>query len=134
MQDAGREDSGLPVVHCVKDGADMTPTDRVIRMDTKRRLTLPSDLLEAAGIAVEEDLVASTDGDGVVVLRSRSASMRQIRAEVSSGFGPDGPRRHSTSLREDREADDASLDRRMGSESANSDAPGAALVSRLGLD
>ena len=111
----------------------MTLMARMVRMDAKRRPTLPPDLLEAAGIAVGEDLVASTNGDGVVVLRSRSANLRQIRDEISAGFGPVGPRRDVPSLREDRIADDAALDMRMATASEDPNAVGAALLARLGL-
>lgn len=111
----------------------MTLVARVVRMDTKRRPTLPSDLLEAAGISVGEDLVASTSGDGAVVLRSRSASLRLIRDEISAGFGTAVPVQNIPSLREDRDADDAALEQRMAAVSDDTEAARAALLARLAL-
>lgn len=111
----------------------MTIMTRVVRMDTKRRPTLPSELLDAAGISIGEDLVASTSGDGAVVLRSRSASLHLIRDEISEGFGHASPVQDVPSLREDRDADDAALDQRIAAVSDNTEAAGAALLARLAL-
>ena len=104
---------------------------RLVRMDSNRRVTLPLELLALAGIAVGEDLVASTSGDAVV-LRSRS-DLRQTRNEVSAGFGTAGPRQDVPPLREDRDADDAALDRRIGRASDDPDTAGVVLLHRLGL-
>lgn len=109
----------------------MTIMERVVRMDTKRRPTLPSELLEAAGIAVGDELVASTDGHGAVILRSRTASLRQIRDEIISGFGLTESDHIVPSLREDRIDDDESLNRRLASASSDPNAAGAALLAQL---
>lgn len=111
----------------------MTLMIRTVRMDTKRRPTLPSDLLKAAGIRADEILVASTTGDGTVILRSQSSNLHQIREELNAGFRAGGPVQEVSSLREDRDADDAAIDKRVTSESADPDAARAALMARLRL-
>lgn len=110
----------------------MTLMTRTVRMDSKHRPTLPLDLLKAAGIRADEDLVASTNGDGTVTLRSQSSNVNQIRGEITAGFRAGGPSQKVPSLREDRDADDEAIGKRVASESADPDAARAALMARLG--
>lgn len=60
-------------------------------------------------------------------------SMGQSRNEIAEGFEPAGPRFGVSSLREDRDADDAALDSRLATASADPEAAGAAVLARIGL-
>lgn len=56
-----------------------------VALDVKRRPTLPAALLEEAGIAPTEALVAHTAGDGVIVLETRAAIRRRLRERYAEG-------------------------------------------------
>lgn len=45
--------------------------------------------------------------------RAKATELLLIQEEILAGFGPDGPTEGGPSLREDREADDSSLDKRI---------------------
>jgi bifunctional DNA-binding transcriptional regulator/antitoxin component of YhaV-PrlF toxin-antitoxin module len=112
----------------------MKTMSRTVRMDMKRRPTLPLELLKAAGIKPGEDLLISLAPEhGALILRSRSGALRDIQDEIATGFEGRGRELPTTSLRADRAADDAALDQRIDSSSKDPQAAGAALLSRLGL-
>ena len=51
-----------------------------VRLDSRRRPTLPQDLLDLVGIEPGADLVAQTSEEGVIVLMTHTAAMRHLRA------------------------------------------------------
>lgn len=111
----------------------MALTNRIVRLDNMRRVTLPADLLQALGAVQGENLMASTNGDGSVILRSLHSHLREIGEEIRMGFGDDGARINAPSLSDDHVVHDRALDRRLTEGSAETDAAAAALLSRLGL-
>jgi bifunctional DNA-binding transcriptional regulator/antitoxin component of YhaV-PrlF toxin-antitoxin module len=113
----------------------VTHSMHVVSMDARRRVVLPRGLVRAAGLEVGEDLLASTDGDGSIVLRARTANMRLLRDELDEAFGPAGvrPVDVDADLCVDRHLSDAVLDRRITSSSEDFRGVGAALLDRLGL-
>jgi antitoxin component of MazEF toxin-antitoxin module len=56
-----------------------------VALDVKRRPTLPAALLEEAGIAPSDALVAHTAGEGVIVLETRAAIRRRLRERYAEG-------------------------------------------------
>jgi bifunctional DNA-binding transcriptional regulator/antitoxin component of YhaV-PrlF toxin-antitoxin module len=56
-----------------------------VALDVKRRPTLPAALLEEAGIAPTEALVAHSAGEGVIVLETRAAIRRRLRERYAEG-------------------------------------------------
>lgn len=57
-------------------------TSYPVRLDARRRPTLPSALLEEAGIADSQELVARVDGPGRVVLEDPAALLASLQASV----------------------------------------------------
>lgn len=56
-----------------------------VALDVKRRPTLPAALLEEAGIAPNDPLVAHTAAEGVIVLETRAAIRRRLRERYAEG-------------------------------------------------
>ncbi len=59
-------------------------------MDSRRRPTLPADLLAAAQVNPDDRLVARADGDGRILLETRSAIRARIRARFKEDRARDG--------------------------------------------
>lgn len=61
------------------------PVSHRLRLDEKRRPTLPQSLTEAAGVGPGEDLVARVDGPGRIVLEGADTVLTGLQAAVRSG-------------------------------------------------
>lgn len=61
-----------------------------VRVDGKRRPTLPAALLAEAGIDVTHDLVAHADGLGRIVLEDPLALLAAFQDDVLAGKGAHG--------------------------------------------
>lgn len=62
---------------------DMTTSFWRVRLDERRRPTLPPELLAAAGIPAGAELNARVAADGVVVLETRDAVLARIREHMA---------------------------------------------------
>ena len=72
--------------------SDVPVTIFQVRLDTKRRPTLPARLLEDAGLVGVEELVARADGRGRIVLEDPAAMLSELQdrlAAVLEGSGQD---------------------------------------------
>lgn len=56
-----------------------------LRLDGKRRPTLPQSLLDAAGVGPGQDLVARVEGPGRIVLEGAATVLAGLQAAVRSG-------------------------------------------------
>lgn len=54
-----------------------------VRLDDRRRPTLPEELLEAAGIPLGAELTARVVDDGMIVLETRDAVRERIRRRMA---------------------------------------------------
>lgn len=61
----------------------MTTSFWRVRLDERRRPTLPPELLAAAGIPAGAELNARVAADGVVVLETRDAVLARIREHMA---------------------------------------------------
>lgn len=61
-----------------------------VALDSRRRPTLPAELLAAAHVAPDERLVARPDGDGRIVLETRAAIRTRIRARFKEERAREG--------------------------------------------
>lgn len=61
-----------------------------VQMDSRRRPTLPPDLLAAAGISPTDRLNARVDGEGRIILETPAAALARARALVRQGRMPAG--------------------------------------------
>lgn len=80
----------------------------------------------------EQSMASSNDKSGVMVPES-GADLRHIQDEIAAGFRGSDARQVVSSLRQDRDADDARLDDRLASASSDPTAAGAALPTALDL-
>lgn len=55
-----------------------------VRLDARRRPTLPRELLEAAGVGREEEWVARVEGPGRIVLESTATVLAALQAAVAA--------------------------------------------------
>jgi bifunctional DNA-binding transcriptional regulator/antitoxin component of YhaV-PrlF toxin-antitoxin module len=78
-----------------------------VRLDTKRRPTLPARLLEDAGLAGVEELVARADGCGRIVLEDPAAMLSALQDRLAAALETLGESSESIvdSLLADRAAD-----------------------------
>jgi bifunctional DNA-binding transcriptional regulator/antitoxin component of YhaV-PrlF toxin-antitoxin module len=78
-----------------------------VRLDTKRRPTLPARLLEDAGLAGVGELVARADGRGRIVLEDPAAMLIALQDRLAAAIEESGETAESTidSLLADRAAD-----------------------------
>lgn len=116
-----------------------------VTLDSKRRPTLPAALLSQAHIQPGDELIATTGGEGTIVLRSREAALAQARANIQSGFKAPVEPGAVERFKQDRLAEDEHVNARYQSRRATADAPdagalderaaerGAALIAELGL-
>ncbi|WP_459642073.1 hypothetical protein [Kineococcus sp. NUM-3379] len=82
-----------------------------VRLDAKRRPTLPAELLAEAGVSPESELVASTDGAGRIVVETREALVARIRGRYRTPRPGPGL---AQAWQEHHEAEVAALDARAG--------------------
>lgn len=61
------------------------PVSFVLRLDGKRRPTLPQALLDEAGVGPDQGLVAHVDGPGRIVLEATNAVLANLQAVVRAG-------------------------------------------------
>lgn len=63
------------------------PAERTFRVkvDVKRRPTLPQSLLDAAGVGGGQDLIAHLDGPGRIVLEGPATVLARLQAAVRAG-------------------------------------------------
>lgn len=61
-----------------------------VRVDDKRRPALPKALLDAAGVGPGEDLIASVEGPGRIVLEDAATVLRRLQAAVAAGMAERG--------------------------------------------
>ncbi len=57
----------------------------VLRMDAKRRPTLPAALLEEAALTPGSELIARAEGKGRIVLETPDAIKRRVRERAAAG-------------------------------------------------
>lgn len=67
-------------------GAMSVPVTVRLKLDAKRRPTIPSSVLDAAGVGPGEDLVARVEGPGRIVLESASSVLAQLQRAVAEGM------------------------------------------------
>ncbi len=60
-----------------------------VRMDSRRRPTLPPDLLSAAGISAGDRLTARVDEEGRIILESGAAALRRAKSLMAQGSVPE---------------------------------------------
>lgn len=87
------------------------PVSFRLRLDEKRRPTLPQSLLDAAGMEPGQDLVARVEGPGRIVLEGAATVLARLQETVRAGKHARGS---SVSLADEFLADraaDRSLDR-----------------------
>jgi len=65
----------------------MTASYWRVRLDDRRRPTLPPELLAAAGIPTGAELNARVASDGVIVLETRDAVLARIREHMAPLMG-----------------------------------------------
>lgn len=81
----------MTVPHCAGSVVRMTAgTSYRVRVDDKRRPALPKALLDAAGVGVGEDLIASVEGPGRIVLEDAASVLRRLQAAVAAGMAEHG--------------------------------------------
>lgn len=56
-----------------------------VRVDVKRRPTLPQELLDAAGVGVNSDVVARLEGPGRIVLEAPAMVLSRLQEAVRTG-------------------------------------------------
>jgi hypothetical protein len=61
-----------------------------VALDSRRRPTLPAELLAAAHVDPDERLVARPDGEGRIVLETRAAIRARIRARFMEDRAREG--------------------------------------------
>lgn len=103
------------------------------QLNGKGRGSIPKSVRDAAHVAADATLVAYADGDGRLVLETREAVSRRLRAQTAGATQGDAV----AEVRQMRQ-DDEALSRRATDERAqaggpDSDAVGAAFLSSLGL-
>jgi hypothetical protein len=78
-----------------------------VRLDAKRRPTLPARLIEDAGLTGAQVLVARVDGPGRIVLEAPDVLLAGLQARLAGGLREAGaaPRSVVDSLLADRAAD-----------------------------
>jgi bifunctional DNA-binding transcriptional regulator/antitoxin component of YhaV-PrlF toxin-antitoxin module len=78
-----------------------------VRLDAKRRPTLPARLLENAGLVGVEELTARADGPGRIVLEDPAAMLSALQDRVATALEESGETAESIvdSLLADRAAD-----------------------------
>lgn len=97
--------------HKRKVGTMVTPVSYRLRLDEKRRPTLPQPLLDAAELGADQDLVARVEGPGRIVLEGTAAVLVRLQEAVRSGKAAHGSSgRLADEILADR-ATDTSLDR-----------------------
>lgn len=77
--------------------------------------------------------MASSKDNGNLAAREPGADLRHIQDEIAEGFRGSAARQDVSSLRQDRDADDARLDERLDSASSDPTAASAALLTALDL-
>jgi hypothetical protein len=77
--------------------------------------------------------MASSKDNSNLVAPEPGADLRHIQDEIADGFRGSAARHNVSSLRQDRDADDAKLDGRLTSASSDPSAAGAALLAALNL-
>lgn len=88
-----------------------SPVSFRLRLDEKRRPTLPQSLLDAASVGPGQDLVARLEGPGRIVLEGTAVVLAGLQAAIRSGRESRGSTRPlADALLADRAAD-SSLDR-----------------------
>lgn len=81
-----------------------------VHLDTKRRPTLPSRLLEDAGLIGVDELVARVDGPGRIVLEDPAAMLGALQDRIAAAREASGDDESMVdSLLADRAADDSLL-------------------------
>ena len=75
-----------------------------VRVDAKRRPTLPAAVIEAAGLSDSHELVVHTDGPGRIVLEDPAVLLAEFQSAVARGKAATG---FHGSLAEDLAADRA---------------------------
>ena len=83
-----------------------------LRLDSKRRATLPPALLEEAGLLSGTDLVARVDGPGRIVLESPDMMLARLRDQIRRGKAERDAARDDDEHVPDSLADDLLADRR----------------------
>lgn len=92
-------------------GGMTSPVSFRLRLDGKRRPTLPQSLLDAAGVGPGQDLVAHVEGPGRIVLEGAATVLAGLQAAVRAGKTSHGAAGSlAAELLADRLAD-SSLDR-----------------------
>jgi bifunctional DNA-binding transcriptional regulator/antitoxin component of YhaV-PrlF toxin-antitoxin module len=92
-------------------GGMTSPVSFRLRLDGKRRPTLPQSLLDAAGVGPGQDLVAHVEGPGRIVLEGAATVLAGLQAAVRAGKTSHGSAGSlAAELLADRLAD-SSLDR-----------------------
>jgi hypothetical protein len=78
-----------------------------VRLDTKRRPTLPARLLEDAGLASVGELIARVDGRGRIVLEDPAAMLSALQDRLAAALEESGATAEAIvdSLLADRAAD-----------------------------
>ena len=95
-------------------GGMTSPVSFRLRLDGKRRPTLPQSLLDAAGVGPGQDLVAHVEGPGRIVLEAAATVLAGLQAAVRAGKTSHGSTGSTGSLAAELLADrlaDSSLDR-----------------------
>lgn len=62
------------------------PVTARLKLDAKRRPTIPTSVLDAAGVGPGEDLVARVEGPGRIVLESTGSVLAQLQRAVAEGM------------------------------------------------
>jgi bifunctional DNA-binding transcriptional regulator/antitoxin component of YhaV-PrlF toxin-antitoxin module len=65
-------------------GAPAAPPSYTLSVDSKRRPTFPPQLLEAARIRPEDQLVARAEGEGRIVLETRAAVKQRMQGRFQT--------------------------------------------------
>lgn len=77
--------SGLPRSGATNRAAVPPRAGWPVRLDSRRRPTLPEELLSEARVGRGEDLVAHVEGEGRIVLETRDAIRRRLRQRFAEG-------------------------------------------------
>ena len=113
--------------------------EREVTVDSKRRATIPTDLLREAGVRVGDHLVVTVVGPGSFALRTRASILSEVRAEIEAGFsdGIVGSTDAIDEIRAERQRDSGMTDARLDVDEPRDpevvQARGTALLTRLGL-
>jgi bifunctional DNA-binding transcriptional regulator/antitoxin component of YhaV-PrlF toxin-antitoxin module len=81
-----------------------------LRLDAKRRSTLPVELLEEAHIEVTDQLLAHVEEEGRIVLETREAVRRRLQQRFAEGRRRTGAKRSPVDELLAERAADSSLD------------------------